>query len=740
MNTQRGFLSGFERSLISSACLRNGLSAEHYVIESIDNYTGDYKVAITMGNNALERLTGKKSVDKWQLSPLDNKYIHLPCKRVIPTFDFGRMHKQGELKVYFEMAVKRAVSHAEELPWLRKPINYILNPKLDEAIYHLEGLITADLPWLSLDIETGYNQINTFGVAWSRSDALAVSVLPSQYSPAAFYKLWSLIGKLCECDKPKIMQNGIYERMFLSRYGIHINNFTHDTMVAQKFLWPELAKGLDNVGRIYTMEPYWKDMAVTETKKGGKKDWGNIKDWNLHAKYNACDTSNTYIAALAQRYDLRKREMLDLYDNYIVSLFDPIYEMCTRGLPLNTTAQARIIAEYQIEIDNAIASLSSNIVKGKKQISAITRTQKIKLLEGKLYTLPLNKKTKSKSVDELSLRKLQVNYPNDTDIDNIITITKREKAISSYLTVKTLDDNRIRYMIDPHGTETGRFSCSRDPWRTGFNAQTIPSYTKKMIEWDDSTNRIFLEVDLRQAETRFVAYDAREAALIKMLENDEDIHSYVAAEIYQKSINEITKEERQLGKKAGHGANYDMGVNTFRDTCLKDMKLALDKKTAYRILESYHKLFPEINRWQSHIRKLVYTQKYMTTPIGRVRYFYGRMDDSTYREAYAYRPQSTIPDITNHLLLALCSQRNKGIMSFWLHCQVHDSLVLSCHPGELDAILKFMLKYENWHPVIKLAAGDLIIPIEIKTGKCLGTLTKFIASKEIHGGKDSAGK
>src|SRR5690606_22774248 len=113
------------------------------------------------------------------------------------------------------------------------------------------------------------------------------------------------------------MQNGIYERLFCSAYGFYINNFTHDTMSAMKFLWPELEKGLDNVGRIYTNEPYWKDDGKVHTEEGARKDWANIKDWNAHLLYNCCDTANTLEAAFNQRADMKSRGTLDLYDNYV---------------------------------------------------------------------------------------------------------------------------------------------------------------------------------------------------------------------------------------------------------------------------------------------------------------------------------------------------------------------------------------------------------------------------------------
>ena len=708
-------LTGFEAQFLNEKAARAGLTpADLEILQLGSPSANGVNVIVTLGETALRSVTDKKSVSKWHLSPLDGT----DGRRIIPTFDFTQIWKDWSLGLYFEMALRRAAQNNEPGPWVRKQTNYVLGPDPDEAIARLESMLTESHPWYSIDIETGRNQINTFGVATSASDAIAVKVLPDGIPPAVFHKLWDCIRRLCESDVPKVMQNGIYERMYLSRYGIHINEFRFDTMCAQKFLWPELEKGLDNVGRIYTMEPYWKDDGRVASEEGKQKDWGNIRDWPAHFRYNCADTTNTLIAMHGQRADLTARGLGGLYDNYITRLFDPVYEMGTIGFPLNRAQQTSLIAEYEARSAKLVASLT-------QEINPRSPKAKAKLLKDKGYVLPVKRATGKESTDELSLKKLRLKYPDDGDLRALLEISGIEKALSSYLRVRTLGDNRIRFMLDAHGTETGRMSCSSDPWGGGFNAQTMNDYTKKMITWLPEDDRVFVEIDLSQAETRFVAMDACETTLLSMIERKEDIHRFVAAEIYGKPMAEVTHDERQLGKKAGHGANYSMGVATFQDSCLKEMDLVLDRKMATRVLESYHKLFPGIRRWHAGIRDTIYRERRLSNPLGRVRYFYGRCDDNTYREAYAYRPQSTVPDLINHLMLRLLDKRTENALDFWLHMQCHDSLTLSCKPQHAQEIMKFASKTELWHPEVILPAGRLVIPTESKWGICLGDLKKW---------------
>lgn len=710
-------LTGFEENFLREKAVRAGLTPSDYRVSTLACETGvSCEIILSMGEQALQTLTGKKSIWKWHLSPLDT----VDGMKCVPTFDFSQMFKDWQLGLYFEMALKRAAQNATPGPWARKQESYILGPPPDEAIARMEVLLRERPEYLSLDIETGRSQINTFGVAWTGSDALAVKVLPDGMPPQVFRKLWDCIRRLCEGDIPKVMQNGIYERTYLSRYGILINAFKHDTMCAQKFLWPELEKGLDNVGRIYTIEPYWKDDGRVASEEGKQKDWGDIRDWERHFRYNCRDTSNTLIAMHGQRTDLAQRGMLQLYDAYLARLFDCVYEMGARGLPLNVAEQQRLIAEYEQKSAGLVRQLS-------KEINPRSPKAKLQLLRDKGYVLPIKRSTGKESADELSLKRLRLKHPADDDLRILLEVSSVEKALSSYLRVKTLPDNRIRFMLDAHGTETGRMSCGNDPWGGGFNAQTMTEYVKKMIRWDD--DRVFIEFDLEQAETRFVAYDACEETLLSMIERKEDIHRYVAAEIYEKPMADVTHDERQLGKKSGHGANYSMGVATFQDSCLKEMDLVLDRKMATRVLEAYHKLFPGIRRWHAKIRNTVYRERRLANPLGRVRFFYGRADDNTYREAYAYRPQSTVPDIANHLMLGLVGRRTLGDMNFWLHMQCHDSVLLSCKPDQVQRIAAYGLTPKHWHPEIILPAGRLVIPTSMKYGNCLGEMKKWTAAK-----------
>ncbi len=724
-------LVGWDLNYVREKATRAGLLQSDLSFLTLDEVPGaKASVAVPLDEKSLRALTGFSSLDKWHLSPLD-ALSEFPFRKVIPSYGVVRIKAQWELGLYLELALIRAREEHTTNEYTRKTKNFRLNPSLEETLCILQGISSE--PHLSVDIETGRGQINTVGFAWSKHDAVAIGVLPDRCSPAAYFELWSAIARLLESDSRKICQGGIYERLYFARYGIHMRNLWHDTMVAQKFLWPELDKGLDNVGRLYTREPYWKDDGKVVSSEGGKKDWGNVRDWVRHYDYNAKDTSGTYEACFNQREDLRARGQLELFDSYIMPRFPCVEEMCLRGLPLDSELQKKFISEYEAR--------SSEIIKGLSQeINPRSWQQRLKLLKDKGYKIPTSSKKQKdgsrvskESTDALALKKLRIKHPDDRDLSILLENAKLEKELSSYLRVRTdpLDGN-VRFTLALDSTETARWASYTDPWDRGFNAQTTTKKAKKMLRWP-LPDRLFLQVDLKQAESRFVAYDSCDANLISALTDPaRDIHSEVAAEIFGCSVAQVRAEhkagdssKRQLGKKSGHGANYSMAATTFQESCLKELDLVIDKKFAEKTLEAYHALFPGVRRWHARIRETVYRERCLKTPTGRVRYFYGRTNDNTFREAYAYRPQSTVPDIVNHLMLKLRDARTENKFDFWFHLQCHDSLTLSCAPDALESIAAFCLDTTLWHPEIILPAGRLVIPTSIEFGQCLGELQAY---------------
>lgn len=722
-----GCLSGFQWDFLRTRILRAGLNPETIPVRLLGDEGNAYRssVILSVGEKSLNFLTGKKSVDKWHLSPLRTEY-----GLVIPTFDLARIQKQYECGLYVEMAVRRCAEFLRE-PFTPQEERFHLNPGLEETYVILKML--EEKEEIAVDVETGYGQINTVGFAWSPQDAIAINVLPGRCGSASFHELWSRINRVLSSGNRKIFQNFIYDTSYFSAYGIETKGEIYDTMHAMKVLWPELDSNLGNVGRIYTKRTYWKDDGKVESEEGKKKDWGNVRDWTRHYLYNCRDTTGTFESSRGQLKDLGERNLGSFYFNYLSRLTSPVREMCATGMPLDIECQTRLKEETEEKIESLTESFHAKIG---EELNPNSPTQIKDWLKGAKVNLPkkYDKDTGfyKETTDSNAIKKIRLknDLPGLRELQEIKSL---QKALSSYIDFDIRPDARLSYSLNITGTETLRWSGNKDAWDRGFNIQTIPREggevsIKSMFLAPEGYS--FLECDLRQAESRFVAYDAADKTLIDMLESGADVHSHVGNAILRQMGRDpsgIPKEEfkstwRQLGKKAGHGLNYGMKASVFVETVFNELDMIITKKDAELITAAYYSLFPGIPRWHAWIRRELYEKRKLTAPSGWERYFYGRPGDDMFKEGAAWRPQHTIPWITNHLMLHLADRRKSGDVDFNFITQVHDSLILLVPDARLEDVAKICLDHMSWHPEVVLPGGVMRIPTECKGGKRMSEL------------------
>lgn len=732
-NAEHKVLAGERRDLIINALNRAGIVASDYAFtvihpsappgfESVKRFAVGQQMAdreaakqlinehkanviVPLGDYALQFICGLDSIFKHHCTIIPVK-AEFGQRKAIPLIHPELVQRAYGNSAYISfgcMRIKEELdSHIISLP--ERTFRLSLDLTFDEQIASLEALRKADV--LSIDIETGNGLINTCGFASSPTNALAIETLPYSKDPVQFHKLWDTIRELWESDIPKVAQNALYEFQWASKYGIRLNNVVFDTMWAMKFLHPEFDKGLDNVGRIYTRFPYWKD---------DHSDWNDVRNWRQHLEYNCKDTTGTLQAYYNQTKALQDRKLDKLFNGFVMRFMEPIQEMCSRGFLIDEDKLEFMRKEATRSIESMQSSFDKECeTRIGKRINTRSPKQMKELFKGIGIKLPTRKG--KESADKNALVKLRKKYPDELIIRDLVEISKLNKQLSSYLNFGYDADKRVRFTLDGCGTETGRWSSYTDPWKNGFNAQTVPKMVRNCIVAEEG--KTLIQLDLAQAESRFVAYEAPEPILMDMLETGRDVHKYVAAKIFRKHEDMVNKTERQLGKKSGHSANYGVGGRTFAEACLTEMGIVLTDLEANRIIQGYFETFPGIRKRQENIRKQVYATRMLRTPLGRERIFYDRMNDGLFREAYAYTPQSTIPDITNHLMLFLYDTFEH--VEFLV--QVHDSLLLQVEQGREDEVINAARSYADWHPRIDLPGGRLVIPVDAEIGHRWGSL------------------
>ena len=100
-----------------------------------------------------------------------------------------------------------------------------------------------------------------------------------------------------------------------------------------------------------------------------------------------------------------------------------------------------------------------------------------------------------------------------------------------------------------------------------------------------------IDCDSSQIEARTLAWLAGQEDLIEAFENGEDVYKIMASAIYVKAEEDITKDERFVGKTTILGAGYGMGSKKF-GVQLKTFGVEVEEGEASRIVSVYRETYP----------------------------------------------------------------------------------------------------------------------------------------------------
>jgi len=168
----------------------------------------------------------------------------------------------------------------------------------------------------------------------------------------------------------------------------------------------------------------------------------------------------------------------------------------------------------------------------------------------------------------------------------------------------TLEETRTQRFIDisergPLPVPIKYYAAHTGRWGGDdkINLQNLPSRgqnagkLKRAIEAPDGY--VIIDSDSSQIEARTVAWLAGQTDLVEAFDNGEDVYKIMASAIYGKGIEEISKEERFVGKTTILGAGYGMGAIKFQ-TQLKTFGVDVTLDECQRIIGVYRSTYDKI--------------------------------------------------------------------------------------------------------------------------------------------------
>jgi len=226
-------------------------------------------------------------------------------------------------------------------------------------------------------------------------------------------------------------------------------------------------------------------------------------------------------------------------------------------------------------------------------------------------------------------------------------------------------DGRLRGSWNILGCRSGRMSCVSPP------LQAMPGKSRSFFQ--PEKGNVFVIGDYSQIELRVLAEISGDETLGKQFLDGADLHSGTAALIYQKSIDQVTQEERQVGKSLNFGVVYGITEFGIRNSLLKNcVDITLDEAAHFKML--FLKAYPKVALLQNTLLRSTAVKT-----LGGRSWYCSKL---TLNQRLNYPIQGTAAEGLKEALIIL----NPQLKRTWKLCAiVHDEVLLEVPNSEAEA-------------------------------------------------------
>lgn len=670
-------------------------------------------VILTLGNAPMWALTGKWGITSWRASLLEcDLDLALDYKpKVIPTYHPGMVLRKWEWRQIAVADMRRVARHAQSRDKILSRYAFIIRPSFTTALGTLQKLlelVKLKPTKLSIDIETRAGHIACIGIAWSKTQAICIPLMCVE-RPEGYWSLneeTALVRLLAEIltheNCQGVGQNFLYDAQYISRHLLFTPRIKRDTMIAQHVCFSNLPKSLDFISSMYCEDyTYWKEDG---------KEWNPKIPEDQLWRYNCEDCVRTFEVEETEAR-LIQQMRLEAVDDFQQRMFWPVLKTMERGVRVDMPKRAGYAMKLQDEIAKREQDLI-NILGRPVNIKSPKQLQDLFYREFGFKPI-IDRKTGSPSTNEEALRKLSAKEPLLRPIvRKILELRSLGVFLSTFVSAPLDIDGRLRCSFNIAGTETYRFSSSKNAFGTGLNLQNIP----KGGEDDDlelpnvrelfipDPGMEFFDIDLNSADLRIVVWESDEPEMKAMLHAGLDPYTEIAKEFYSDPT--ITKKDprRQTFKGFAHGTNY---LGTAKGLA---ERMGLGVHEAEKTQAWYFGKFPRIKKWQEDLKEQVLKRRMVQNIFGYRTYFMGRIEGTVFNQAAAWIPQSTVGCLINRAYMNLYEQEPEVEVLL----QVHDSLA-GQYPSARSE--HFQARILECAKIVLPYADPLVIPVGIKTSK-----------------------
>ena len=496
------------------------------------------------------------------------------------------------------------------------------------------------------------------------------------------------LGPAIEQNQKKIVgQNLKFDIPILFRHGINITEFCADTMLMSYVLNSTATRhGMDRLADYYLNYTTTKYTDVTGT--ASKQISFSEVELDVATDYASEDADITLrlYNVLAPMLKSKPTQEKLLHD-----IEYPLVHVLARVEQNGAKIDKNKLSKHSKELSKKIDKLSSQAFKiAGEEFNLDSPKQLLEILYEK-QGLPVLKKTPKgqPSTNEDTLQRLSEEYELPKIILQYRTLAKLKSTYTdSLINIENPKTERIHTSYQQAVTSTGRLS-STEP-----NLQNIPIKTaegRRIREaFVPEKGNVLISADYSQIELRIMAHLSKDKNLTHAFNNDIDVHSSTAAEVFGVSIDDVTQDQRRSAKAINFGLMY--GMSAFGLT----RQLGIPRGEAQEYLDTYFARYTGVRDYMDNIKTQAKEDKYVETIMGRRLYLNeinaanARLRQGAERAAINAPLQGSAADIIKKAMLDIDDLILNKISDVKMIMQVHDELVFECPRNNADTVMEKM--------------------------------------------------
>ena len=686
----------------------------------------------TLLENKDKALISKRLVTLKKDSPVDKELSEFSLKEV---------NKDKLYKFLREMEFNRLLSSAISAYGEPQLLKNTIEPKvleklkpIDNKNYHLITDVNQIDKWIKEAEEAGEVAVDTETSSLDPNQANLVGIsLCSKIGKACYIPIGHKFQKCINKDvvikkiKPlledpsvkKIGQNIKFDFIVFFKQGITISSM-EDTMLMSYVL--DAGKNRHNMDTLSEIHLGHKTISYKEIVGTGKKEI-NFSEVEIDkAKDYAAEDADITLR-LYKKFikNLKSEKMTNIYEVFEKPLIKILAYMEMEGIEINN----KFLKSLSLKFEKKIKNLEQEVFKiSKKEFNIASPKQLGEIIYNDLKISGL-KKTKKGSfatsasvledlafkghkfpqlvLDWRQVSKLKNTY-SDALPEHINPITKR--VHTSFLLA---------------ATTTGRLASS-DP-----NLQNIPIKSEDGRDirkaFTAKKDYLLISADYNQIEMRILADLADVKELKKAFQNNDDIHSITASQIFNIDIKKVDQDLRRKAKAINFGIIY--GISQYGLA----KQINVSNHEAEEFLNSYFAKFPEIKVYMDNTIKFCRKNGYVNNIFGRRSHFNGINDKNfnvrNFQERAAINApiQGSASEIMRLAMIRLDKKliEQKNTKSKML-LQIHDELIFEVPKSDEKTMVKLIK--EEMSSVVKSDYHSFSTPltVDINCGENWGSL------------------